>query len=215
MDKAVPSRVTPPPARPGALKKPQESPSREKGSVRPVTPPKANSPVTPPATVKTTAATAGTGVVPTPTPKSPPPIGLSPCTSPTTPEGSMREKSESPGKSGDSKGSEEKREKSRSPLGRRPQGAKQRARFAKGNYGDQRVKFADPIDNRDRGGGAGKGDGSGKGKASGKGKGKSKNKGKTKGKQKSKGKDKGRQDRPNRSQGAGARPPGGGGGKRD
>ena len=182
-----------------------------------MTPPKAGSPASPPGGVKTTAATDGCGGTPKGSPKSPTPIGLSPISSPTTPEGSLRGKSESPGKSGDSGGSGEKRDKSRSPLGRRPQGAKQRARFAKGNYGDQRVKFRDPIDDRDQDGGAGKGDGSGKGKPSGKGKGKNKSKGKAKGKQKNKGKEKGRQGKQDKRSGGGGgnHPPGVGGGRKD
>lgn len=141
MDKAGPSRVTPPPTRPGALKRPVDS-GKEKGSMRPTTPPKASSPATPQEKLSEANAAAGSGFQPKATPKSPPPIGLSPVSSPTTPAASVKEKSESPGRSGDSQAKSEKREKSRSPLGRRPQGAKQRARFAKGNYGDQRVRFA-------------------------------------------------------------------------
>lgn len=208
MDKAGPSRVTPPPTRPGALKRPVDS-GKEKGSMRPTTPPKASSPATPQEKLSEANAAAGSGFQPKATPKSPPPIGLSPVSSPTTPAASVKEKSESPGRSGDSQAKSEKREKSRSPLGRRPQGAKQRARFAKGNYGDQRVRFANPIDNRGRDGRADKGGGKGKEKSPGKGKGKVKGKQKSKSKEKSKGKDREKGPRENRS-----RSPGGGDGKK-
>ena len=212
MDKAGPRRVTPPPTRPGALKKPAEVVA-PKEVARPVTPPKAGAPSTPPGTVASAAATAGSGVTPKPTPRSPPPIGLSSASSPTTPPRSERETSGSPGKSGESEESKGGRDKLRSPLGRRPQGAKQRARFAKGNYGDQRVKFRDPIDNRGRDGGPEKGNASGKGKPYGKGKGKSKDN--RKGKQKRKSNAKGKGSRLERKgEGKPSHPPGGGGGKR-
>lgn len=209
MDRAGPSRVTPsPPPRPGALKKPMGS--TEKGAMAPVTPPKAGSPATSPARASSTAATAGTGVIPKPTPKSPPPIGLSPASSPTTPPPSVRGKSSSPGKGGEStEGSEgRKKKRSRTPLRRRPPGKKQRAQFAKGNYGDQRVKFANPIDNRGQGGDNERKGGKDKGKQPGKGKGKSK--GKSKGKPKGKGKDKPKKDD---SKQMGSRAPGGGDGR--
>lgn len=181
-DKAGPSRVTPPPVRQSALKRPTED-AKKKGEARPVTPPKAGSPVTPPKEV--VAADPGSGVSPKATPKSPPPVGLSPTSSPTTPPASPREKSESQSPGAGSAG-DGARKKSRSPLGRRPQGSKQRAKFAKGQFGDQRVSFANPIDNRSTKGDTGKGGGKGKDKQ--KGKGKSKNKWK-KGKQKNKDKD--------------------------
>ena len=197
----------PPPTRPGALKKPMGS--AEKGAMAPITPPKAGSPATSPARASTAAATAGSGVIPTPTPKSPPPIGLSPASSPTTPPPSSKEKSSSPGKGGEStEGSERKRKRSRTPLSRRPQGKKQRARFEKGNYGDQRVKFANPIDNRGQGGDSERRGGKDKGKQPGKGKGKSK--GKSKGKPKGKGKDKSKKEDAKQKE---SRAPGGGDGK--
>lgn len=58
MDKAGPSRVTPPPSRPGALKRPVDS-AKEKGSMRPTTPPKASSPATPQEKLSEANATAG------------------------------------------------------------------------------------------------------------------------------------------------------------
>ena len=73
------------------------------------------------------------------TPKSPPPQGLSPYSSESVSGAG------SPLTSGSGKHSPgEKRSRTRSPLVRRPHGAKQRRKFAQGKFG--RVQFADPID---------------------------------------------------------------------
>lgn len=120
------------------------------------------------------------GVKPTPTPKSPPPTGIS---SPSSP---MTGGEKSPGAGSKAESKDKERSRTRSPLARRPQGSKQRKKFAKGQYGDLRVKFADLIDNRGQEDKQRKG----KGHQKGKGKGKHKSKGK-KGKQKGKAKDPG------------------------
>ena len=107
--------------------------------------------------------------------------------------------SKSPRGKSEEKGAD--REKSRSPLQRRPFGTKQRKKAAKGEFG--KVKFADPIDDRDKseekkkdggkeeGRSRETGKGSSKDKPKGKGKQKGKQKGKHKGKSKQKGKAKG------------------------
>ncbi len=141
----------------------------------PVTPPKASSPVkpvveakaAPPAKAEEAKAS---GVKPQPTPRSPPPpTGIS---SPSSPTSAGREKS--PGESSRKEEESKERSKTRSPLARRPHGTKQRRKFAQGKFGDMRVKFADPIDNREKGGKKGKGRGKHKGKGDGKGKSKGK-----------------------------------------
>ena len=125
----------------------------------------------------------GSKVVPKPTPKSPPRTGISSPSSQTA--GGDKSPGEGSRKSPGEGSEKEEKKRSRTPLNRRPHGAKQRRKFAKGNYGDMRVKFADPIDNRGKDGKKGGEKGRSKGKGKGKGKSKSKkgqpSKGKNKG----------------------------------
>ena len=89
---------------------------------------------------------------------------------------------------------EDKREDARPPLMRRGFGTKQRRKFER-KYGDQRVRFEEPVARvmgRDEKGGEGRDGPPATGKAKGKGKGKNKSKQKGKGKRnKSKGPGKG------------------------
>ena len=200
-----PSRVTPPPsgARPSAIREPAPVATTPKfgGARAPITPPKAApprapSPKPPPGEgdgkkgkedskdAKAKKAMEAKGLKATE--KSPPPQGLSSYSSESVSGGNSPLTSASGRKSEASKKS-----KSRSPLARRPYGNKQRKKHAKGQFG--KVKFADPIDDREgnRQGRAGepsqeKGGGKDKGKDKGKSKGKNKGKPKGKGKGKSK-----------------------------
>lgn len=147
-----------------------EAERASQGQAAPVTPPKAAPPGRSPGGVKVEKGekekeepVSGSKVVPKPTPKSPPPTGIS------SPSSQTAGGDKSPG------------EGSRKSLGEEAQ----RRKFAKGNYGDMRVKFADPIDNRGKDGKKGGEKGRSKGKGKGKGKSKSKkgqpSKGKNKG----------------------------------
>ena len=187
--------------RASALKPP---PKKEEGPTNlgkqaPVTPPKAvavaKKVVSPkkeeagaPKSPEQKATTAKSGVKVKPTPRSPPPIGLS---------GSESTSGASQHSDGRSK-SEEKEEKedreasrSRTPLERRPYGAKQRKKAAQGNFG--KVRFEDPVasvvnERNEEGGVKGKEGGKSKGKSGGKFGGKQKGKGKGKKGQKGKSK---------------------------
>lgn len=212
--------MTPPKTeeRPSALRRPKspDKPPSNKGAAQPVTPPKAP-PAKPQNTQKENPVV---GATPKMHP-SPPPrrkeaaageVTLS------TPSESSKA-SRSPGGKSEEKGAD--RKKSRSPLQRRPFGTKQRKKAAKGEFG--KVKFADPIDDRDKSeekkkdGGKEEGrlrdtgKGSSKDKPKGKGKQKGKQKGKHKGKTKQKGKAKGEGKQEEEKKAA---PAGGAGGKR-
>lgn len=218
-----PTRVTPPQKLEGATPK-------SGGARAPVTPPKAGP--AKPGILKTPPGSGGTKTEKEKsnketekkavdvakvkaTPKSPPPQGLSPYSSESVSGAG------SPLTSGSAKeGQERKRSRTRSPLARRPFGAKQRRKFAQGKFG--RVQFADPVDDAREKSSEKKGEegakeepkkGGGKHKGKGKGKNKGKNKGKSKGKGKpSKGKEKSQRNKREEKPG-GAAPSGSGGRK--
>ena len=163
--------------KPGQKTTTAASGSGPSGAKAPVTPPK-NPPPKPPAGLKAT-------------PKSPPPERDHACGLSTSSYTEVEvDKEDSP--SSDRKESREKKKsRSRTPLVRRPKGAKQRKKFAQHKEGQRRspkVTFAEPLE---EGRSAEKGKGGGeKGKQKGKSKGYKGKKGKQKGKGKGKGKQK-------------------------
>lgn len=120
-----------------------EEPPSNKGAAQPVTPPKAP-PAKPQNTQKENPVVGATPKMhPSPPPRRKEAVAGEVTLS--TPSESSKA-SRSPGGKSEEKGAD--RKKSRSPLQRRPFGTKQREKAAKGEFG--KVKFADPIDDRDK-----------------------------------------------------------------